>query len=233
MIASVSVADVGVANAARLCVGPQTDAPGLLDIHTGQTARLRRSIMPDIAYGRIATIGFWETDDAFDRFLEARSGNRRADTLAAALRDGWTAKLRPLRAYGGWPGLPSDTPTSRDVDNAGPVIVLTIGQLRVRRSVPWLRASARAQGELADAEGLIWAMGMSRPPRFVATMSVWESAEASKAYAFRSTGAHHQAIEANRATPFMHEEAFIRFQPFASSGQLDGCEPVIANGLFQ
>jgi heme-degrading monooxygenase HmoA len=231
MIASVSIADIGVPATARFVIGGRAKAPGLLDLHTGQTARFRDSVRPDVAFGRVATIGFWDDDESLDRFLTGDTGSRRADRVAEPLRGGLTVRLRPLRVHGAWPGLPEDTPTERDVDSDGPVVVLTIGYLRALRSVPWLRASARAQGALGGADGLVWAMGMSQPPRFVATMSFWESAEASKAYAFAPTGGHHAAVEANRATPFMHQEAFIRFHPYASSGSLGGNPSLAADWL--
>ncbi|MGI9611819.1 MAG: spheroidene monooxygenase [Acidimicrobiales bacterium] len=228
MIALLGITDGGLVRSGRLALGRRIDAPGLLDLRIGQTARLRDSLVPDIAFGRLGIISFWDDDDSLDEFLTNGDRTGRGDRLAESLREGWMTRLRPLRVHGAWPGLPEDTPTARHVEGDGPVVVLTIGNLRVLRSWPWRRASIKAEGDLANAEGLIWAMGMSQPPRFVATMSVWESAEATQAYAYGANGAHHRAIQAKRATPFMHQEAFIRFQPYASTGSLDG-NPALAD----
>lgn len=227
MIALLGITDEGLGRSGRLAVGRRIDAPGLLDVRIGQTARLRDSLVPDIAFGRLGVISFWDGDHSLDEFLANGNGTGRGDRLAESLRAGWMTRLRPLRVHGAWPGLPEDTPTARQVESDGPVVVLTIGNLRLLRSWPWRRASMKAEGGLANADGLIWAMGMSQPPRFVATMSVWESAEATQTYAYGENGVHQHAIQARRATPFMHQEAFIRFQPYASSGSLDG-NPALA-----
>ena len=51
---------------------------------------------------------------------------------------------------------------------------------------------------------------------------VWESTEALSSYAYGTANpAHPDAIAADRAKPFHHQEAFIRFRPYASHGSPD------------
>ena len=169
--------------------------------------------------GRIGLVAFWDDDDALDRFLSSHP-------LAARLGGGWHVRLAPLRAFGSWPGLPTDIPTSRAVANEGPVGVLTLGRLRMSQAVRFLRTSAKAEARAIVAPGLIWATGMARPP-FVCTCSLWESARASSTYAFgRAEPAHADAIAAGEAKPFHHQQAFIRFRPYGSVGHLDGRNPL-------
>ena len=50
-----------------------------------------------------------------------------------------------------------------------------------------------------------------------------------RAYALGSrNGAHPTATRADRANPFHHESAFIRFRPYASRGNWDGRDPLAA-----
>jgi hypothetical protein len=79
--------------------------------------------------------------------------------------------------------------------------------------------------------GLIAAsIGFARPalPRLVSTFSIWRSAAAMRAYAFDSAGSHQAAVQADRARPFHHESAFVRFRPYASEGSRDGRNPLAA-----
>src|SRR6185436_8818505 len=113
---------------------------------------------------------------------------------------GWRARLEPLRAWGTWPGLPADTPRTRNVDTHGPAVVLTLGRLRATQIVRFLRTSAPAERAAREAPGLTWGTALARPP-FVATCSLWQSTQASSAYGFGSTPAHPAAIAAHQAQP--------------------------------
>lgn len=226
MIASVHVADIGrraLGTVVRRAPDPSS-VDGLRSARLGLAAPLSKSVLPSPDLGRIGLIAFWDDDDALDRFLAGHP-------LAAKLSAGWHVRLEPLRAFGAWPGLPSDVPRQRNVDHDGPAAVLTLGRLRLTQAVRFLRASAKAASGVVGAPGLLWASGMARPP-FVATCSLWETTEALSAYAYgRGDQPHPGAITADRAKPFHHESAFIRFRPYRSEGQLAGKNPLSATWL--
>ena len=220
MLASVHIADVGRRRALALAAkGPsRITAPGLRHANLGLAAPLGGGLRPKPDLGRIALVAMWDDGDGLDRFLAQAP-------LARTLAAGWHVRLEPLRAHGSWPGLDTDLPGTRSPQSSGPVAVLTLGRMRFRRAVPFLRASAAAEARVLDAPGLIWATGMARPP-FVATCSLWHSGEAAAAYAYTAGDAHHDAIVAGRAQPFHHQEAFVRFHPVASTGGLGGRNPL-------
>ena len=223
MIGSVHVADVGARSALSLLRRtPRPHAtPGLRDAIVALAAPLRSSFLPSPDLGRVALVAFWDDDDALDEFL-------RTDQLAAALDGGWHARLEPVRAHGSWPGLPADVATSRGAAHDGPAVVLTLGRLRLTQTVRFLRASARAEGQLLGSSGLVWATGLGRPP-FVGTCSLWRDTRSLAAYAYGTARpAHADAIAAGRAKPFHHRQAFIRFRPYVSSGRLVGHNPLEA-----
>src|SRR5688500_8773115 len=168
-VVSVHIADVGVGTALRVLA--RRPRPGSIDglrqAEVGTAAPLSGSRRQPPQLGRVALIGFWDDDDAVEAFV-------RDHPLAERLRGGWHARLEPLRRHGSWPGLPDELTTSRHTDYDGPAVVLTLGRLRLRRAVAFLRASAGAEAAAVVAPGARWATALARPP-FVATCSLWES----------------------------------------------------------
>ncbi len=220
MLASVHIADLGPRRTLATVTQrkSQLTAPGLRNAQLAFGARLGGSLLTKPIFGRAALIAFWDDDAAIDRFLAE-------SPIAQTFAGGWHVRLEPLRTWGSWPGLPEDVPKARNVEHEGPVAVLTMGRTRVNRLPAFLRASGKAEAAFADASGLKWASALVRPP-FVATCSLWESSDASRAYAFSAGHAHNDAIAKGRAKPFHHQEAFIRFRPYGSVGHLDGRNPL-------
>ena len=224
MIASVHIADVGVRSALALSRKAPTagSIAGLRNAGVGLTAPLSSAVLPSVQFGRAALVAFWDDDAAIDGFLDAHP-------LAAKFASGWHVRLAPLRAYGTWPGLPGSVPSQRKVDHEGPVAAVTMGRLRPSQAIRFLRTSAKAEASVLAAPGLIWATGFARPPSFVATCSLWESTRALSTYAYgQSDPGHPDAIATGEAKPFHSEQAFIRFRPYDSHGELDGKNPLPA-----
>ena len=67
----------------------------------------------------------------------------------------------------------------------------------------------------------------ARLPRFVMTFSIWRTVSEMRDYALgRPDPRHLNAIKADRWKTFHHQEAFVRFRPYASSGSWRGHDPV-------
>jgi len=163
MLLSVHICDLDLRTAAKVFRRPPqpTEVPGLTYAETTITATLGGNLLPSPRFRRVALVGAWESDDAFEAFLDSHS-------LADQLSPGWQVRLQPLHVYG-----------------------------------------AR--------------------PRLISTFSLWRDVEAMRAYARgHSDAAHPTATRADRANPFHHESAFIRFRPYASRGNWDGRDPLAA-----
>jgi hypothetical protein len=221
MITSVHIANVGPGAALSLLrkVPKPVETSGLRHADLTFTAPLSASILGRPDLGRVALLAFWDDDAALDRFLADHP-------VAQRLAGGWHVRLEPLRAFGSWPGLPAETPTSRAVDYDGPLAALTLGRLRFSQAPRFLRASAKAEARALRAPGLVWATGLARPP-LVSTCSLWESTRALSTYAYgNAEPAHPDAIAEGERKPFHHQQAFIRFRPYGSVGGLTGRNPL-------
>ncbi|MGW9048114.1 spheroidene monooxygenase [Streptomyces lydicus] len=226
VILSVHIADVGVRSlpgVLRARPGP-ADTPGLRYARTTFTGPVAAG-PPRLRPGRAALIAAWEDDTALDRFLAS-------SPLARQLADGWLVRLRPVRVAGAWGPLPVRTDPAADAaltEEDGPVAVLTLGRLRLRRALPFLRASSSASGRAAADPALVASLAMARPPRTVGTFSLWRSVSAMRQYAYGSAGPQHRnAVREHQADSFHHEAAFLRCRPYGARGLLDGREPVTA-----
>ena len=197
------------------------DTPGLVAARVLTAAPLREAWMPRPQLGRVATVAFWQDDEAADAYESGRDAGS----------GGWSVRLEPVRAVpvagGHFPGVPDDLPRGA-VEVAGPVVVLTIGLVRKRRIVPFLKASGRAEAQAAGADGHLWSTGLANIAQgVVSTLSLWESGDAAHAYAIGTSG-HQAALGHEAKKSFHHAASFVRFRPLRSTGHLDGRNPLSA-----
>jgi hypothetical protein len=222
-MASIHIADVGLRSVPSVLRNkPRAGSiPGLRQADVSTASELRTGAFPKPQPGRVLLLSFWDDDDALDAF-EASDASER-------FRGGWSCRLAPLRAFGSWPGLDADVPNARHVEHEGPVVVFTMARWRWTRVVPFLRESAKAEHAAVAAEGLRWGTASTLPP-FAATVSVWDDSKSAMTYAFGGKQpAHRNAIDVDAKKPFHHQQAFIRFRPYAERGSLGGRNPLRAS----
>jgi hypothetical protein len=164
-------------------------------------------------------IAAWESEAALERFCSLHPVARR-------LAGGWQVRLQPLRVFGAWAEMPGLPARPLPVADDEPVGVLTLGRLRLRRIAAFRRSAAPAEADAIDDPALLAGTGLARPPRLVATFSLWRSSAAMREYATGEGGTHRAAVAADRARPFHHESAFVRLRPYASAGSWDGRDPL-------
>jgi hypothetical protein len=169
-------------------------------------------------FGGAGLIAAWEDDAALDGFLAHHP-------VAEQLAGGWRVRLRPMRIFGAWPELPGVVPREQPMEDGEPVAVLTLGRLRLTQMRRFLRASAAAEGLALANPAMLASTGLARPPRLVATFSLWRDTEAMRDYVDgRPEPAHRDAVRAQAARPFHHHSAFLRFSPYAPEGSWAGAE---------
>jgi len=222
VIVSVHLADVGLLKAQRLLFQriDTSKIPGMNYAEPVLTAPLGGRL-PRPQPGRIGLIAAWDDDTALDRFLAGHP-------FAQPLAEGWHVRLEPRRCFGSWPELPGLPVRELPMEDDEPVVALTLGRLRLTRTRAFLKSGAPAERDAVGNPAVVASTGLARlaRPRLVSTFSIWRTAAAMREYAFDKAGPHQAAVRADRARPFHHESAFIRFRPYASQGSWDGRDPL-------
>lgn len=122
-----------------------------------------------------------------------------------------------MRRSGNWRGLPELAAQEQPIADDEPVAVLTYGRLKPQRTLAFLRASARAEADAVADEAMVFGTGLTRPPRLVSTFSLWRSAAAMRAFAYRGSG-HTGALAAVAQRDFHRESVFLRLRPYGATG---------------
>ena len=221
MIVSVHISEGGVRRSlALLRKGRRPlEAPGL---HYSEAAGLvpLAGKGPPIPPRGTILISSWENDDALDRFLGENP------------IDGYHVRMRPTRIVGAWPEMPGLPAEEDPMDSDEPATVLTLGRPRKRTLLRFARTSRPAEKLAVEHPGLVAGTAAARLPRFVATFSIWRTVSEMRDYALgRPDPRHLEAIKVNRKTPFHHQDAFVRFRPYASSGSWGGRDPLAETAM--
>jgi hypothetical protein len=216
VIVSVHIAEQGVRRSLRLLRRGRRplDAPGLLYSEAAGLVPLAGRAPPLPPRGTIL-ISSWDDDDALDRFL------------AANPIDGYHVRMRPTRIVGAWPDMPGLPVEEEPMDRDEPAAVLTLGRPRLWRFGRFVRTSRPAEKLARDHPALVAGTAAARLPRFVATFSIWRSVGEMRDFSLgRPDKRHLNALKADRATPFHHQSAFVRFRPYAATGTWGGTNPL-------
>jgi len=228
MIVSVHLADVGRLNAQRLLLRRLDSAKvaGMSYaevVFTAAPGSRATYALPRPQLGRIGLIAAWEDDAALDHFLTGHPFTEHLD-------GGWHTRLQPLHCFGSWAGLPGLPDEALPIEDDEAVAVLTLGRLRISRTLAFLKSAAPTERDAAANPAVVAVTGFGRftPPRLVSTFSIWRSTAEMRKYAFGNNGSHQAAVKVDRAKPFHHESAFVRFRPYASEGSWDGRDPLAA-----
>jgi hypothetical protein len=222
MIVSLHLADLNKRSAFRLTRTRLDPAmvQGLRYAEITTAAPLSGRLLPRPNLGRVGLLAGWDDEPALEAFLADHP-------LAARLAHGWHVRLEPTRVSGTWPQLPGLPATEVPMDDMEPAAVLTLGHLKLSQTLRFLRASAAAEGLAVRQPALLASTGLARPPRLVATFSLWRSTAAMRAYARGEHEREHlAAVHAHADRPFHHASAFVRFRPYAAVGQWDGRDPL-------
>ncbi len=216
MIVSVHIAERGVRRSLRLLRRGRRplEAPGLRYSEAAGLVPLAGMAPPLPPRGTIL-ISSWDDDDALDRFL------------AANPIEGYHVRMRATRIVGAWPDMPGLPDEEEPMDPGEPAAVLTLGRPRGRTFLRFARTSRAAEKLAREHPALVAGTAAARLPRFVATFSIWRSVGEMRDFSLGRPDARHlNAIKADRATPFHHQSAFVRFRPYASTGTWRGSDPL-------
>ena len=178
-------------------------------------------------------VAAWEDDAALDRFLTDHPTGR-------AFAEGWHVRMELVRAAGIWPGIDDnmvELAGNKANGMTGPSIAITIGTAYLRSVGSLVRVNSGLEDQFLETPSGLWGTQLTNlPQRLVATLTIWESADAALDYI--GSGAHGAAV-AEHYDPvkdptghtFVTGGGFFGFRPLASFGSVDGKNPLSADLL--
>jgi hypothetical protein len=174
---------------------------------------------------RDADLCRWALLAAWHRSADAAKPNQVHAGWSRIADERWRVELRPLTARGRWSRqAPFGDP--RPTRWNGPVAALTRARLAPRRALTFWRAVPPVAADLRGRAGLLAALGIGEAPLgWQGTFSVWRDAQSLRSFAYDGA-AHRTAIRRTAETGWYAEELFARFGVVATSGTLDGCDPI-------
>ncbi|KAA1425665.1 hypothetical protein [Nocardioides antri] len=226
------LAEVPRSVSARALMSPPsaTAAPGL---DHGECMALMRlgapTLSPDrMQLRRLAVFAQWRDEDAVDRFLTA-------DPLGRHLSQGWHVRLEYLRRWSTLAALPGLPARAGAWEQDEPVVAFTLARMRLREVPRFLRWGKPVERLVRDHPGTTLALAAFRPPRTIATFSVWRTVrEMEEMVRGRSAvpGAdrHASAMAERGRRDFHHEFATYRFRPLSEHGVWRGRTRIVPTG---
>jgi spheroidene monooxygenase len=129
-----------------------------------------------------------------------------------------TLYLGTVRVWGRWAGR---EPFEASPDKAvrAPVVALTRAAIRPRHAISFWRRTPAIRAEIPEQEHLMFRIGLAEIPWVnQITFTVWDDAEAMRAFAYRPGGPHAAAVEAVRQNGWFSEELYARFRVLGVDG---------------
>ncbi|MFN8347515.1 MAG: spheroidene monooxygenase [Spirosomataceae bacterium] len=184
-------------------------------------------LLPD--FSQYALIAQWPSQTEAERFFSSEKIKHYLERT----EESYTLQLSPLQSHGRWDGQNPFVVDAPSPPSAGPLAVLTRARIRTRRLLSFWRHVPDTYRAMQTAKGLLLAVGVGEVPVVrQATISIWESAEAIRAFAYQN-GFHKEVIKKTRQQQWYREELFARFVPVATAGSYLGKDPVLETALYR
>ena len=172
------------------------------------------SLWPD--FGTYAFLGVWDNQKSAHDFLSSNDIIKTYYQKASSIR---TIKMLPVKSHGLWSGQnPFLEQKIQAYNSKQPVAVITRATLRPSRLFSFWRSVPSASSAIENAEGVQYFKGIGEWP-FVqqATISLWDSFEAVKQFAYRDK-THTSIIKKTRSQQWYSEDLFARFRVLSDTG---------------
>jgi hypothetical protein len=192
--------------------------------HPGRWGLYRR-LKPD--FRRWAYFGVWEDGPALETFL-AQSTVGRSWTEQGA--EAWHLWLRPSRVKGPWEGMRILEGSEAKTRSDGPLVVITRLDLSLRGTLAmWGSAAPYVLHHIPSGDALLAGIPLvDRPYQQPVSFTVWRSADAALAFAYRREG-HQEAISRVRNSQHnvVDRSSTGRFDPYRCEGTYQGRNPLM------
>jgi len=165
----------------------------------------------------------WQSGEARDEFVDDAT---RLDPFLDGARESWRVSLDPVRVVQGeWRGWRPPTESVAPLLPDEPLVVMTYGMLRTRYLPTFAWNNLKVVRELATDPGLVMRLGLADHLMARCTISLWRSQADVMRFAY-GPGVHDPIQRRSLAVPWGADYFFARFRPVASSGTLEGRDPL-------
>ena len=167
-------------------------------------------LVPD--FRQYTFLAHWESDKVANDFFASVA----FQNYAAQTSGHYTIKMQAMQAHGKWDGAePFEATENIGKEYAGPVVVLTRAKINFTKLLDFWRHVPKAHASLSKSKGVLLALGIGENPiTQQATVSVWDSVESLKKFAYQQPG-HKEIVKRTRQRGWYSEELFARFIPVA------------------
>ncbi len=174
---------------------------------------------------RVAMFAAWENEAAIDDFLQRTR-------LGRALANGWHVRLRFMRRWGhvaAFDGLPAK---AEETDPDAPVVAVTVARMQLLQVPRFLKWGVPVERLVRDHPGHTLALAATRPPRTIATFTIWNTARDMLAMvhgrgAIEAPERHATAMVERRRKDFHVEFTTLRFTCLSEHGAWDGRTSIV------
>lgn len=169
------------------------------------------SIQPDFSVYALLTI--FDSEVNADHFVRSEAINPYLKDVANHSH----IFMHNAHAHGLWS---QQEPFKQEVelDRTKPLCVITRATIKPLLAPKFWRYVPSVSASMDDFEGLIYSKGIGEWPIFMqATFSVWKTADAMMAYAYKNQK-HSEMVRKTRELGWYREELFSRFHPFKQLG---------------
>jgi hypothetical protein len=179
------------------------------------------TVSPDrLQVRRLAVFAQWHDEASLDAFL-------REHPLGRHLDRGWHARMEYLRRWSSLAALPGLPARAGSWGQDEPVVAVTVARMRLPEVPRFLRWGKPVERLVRDHPGATLALAGMRPPRTIATFSVWRSVaemeQMVRGHSEIPEPQRHAAAMAERTRrDFHHEFATYRFRPLSEHGSWQG-----------
>lgn len=227
-IVSIHLIDTGWQTSLRRKVPDIGEVAGLRSVRKVLAAPFSGKFVATPQAGRGGFVAFWDDLDALDDFDEWHPAARE-------FRNGLRIRAEPLTASGAWPGLSVEVPSDDARDHDGPVLGLSIGNVRLGKFGGLQKRNVHIERQVLASPSFVWGTALAGPTRLLATLSLWDSAAGLTDFA--RSGAHRDGIRDSvlaerpagdapfQSTTFFSESAFVRCRVLSATGGLQGRNP--------
>jgi len=174
---------------------------------------------------KLAVFAAWENERAIDAFL-------RDAELGRTLARGWHVRLEFLRRWGRISELDGLPARAAEVAPTAPVVAVTLARLKLTEVPRFIRWGKPVEQLIRDHPGTTLALAAMRPPRTVATFSVWRS-QREMTDMVRGHGSvpgaerHATAMLERERKDFHFEFTTLRFRALAEHGAWQGRREIV------